>query len=91
MLAIRPPPGAEAMAGWATCDAGWGATDFCGGGGGAARRAVGDGDLPRPNAEPRDGDDDRRAILEYLSWELSFEQSFRSDRNVVFIEQTINL
>lgn len=68
MLAIMPPPG-EAMAGCPTAVGcgGAGATAFGGGGGGAARR-TGDGDdLPRPIADPRDGDERLAIVCDFLS------------------------
>lgn len=68
-FAIKPPPippAGAAIVG-ATAAAGCGATALGGGGGGAALDLVGDGDLPRPNADdPLDGDD-LRAILNNYS------------------------
>lgn len=72
--AMRPPPGAAPIAGWATWAGGWGATAFwvgLGGGGAARRAADGDGDRPRPKAEPLDGDERRPILCFKLLFSLS--------------------
>lgn len=74
--AIKPPPGAAAIVGWgATWPVGCGATAFWAGAGGA-RRADGDGDLLRPNEDPRDGDE-RRPIF------IDIQQLFPIDFNKI--------